>query len=225
MLCVCVYVCVCVCVCVWGGGFVMFVREGSRMHPRTYPGQLCLRRLPEEDLCRAGTHSVPHRRVTHWTETPAVRCQWNSPAGTGCPSELWGYMWDRDSEDTGNRDTNVRHGGGVGGGRRGTRMSRGGAGRKWKGAQWGKDCCPFEGFLLNWVKRRGKKSESENDSHKLIYKVALQSTEHSQRQEKCEECSWGLLTSWELLKTDCCWSWTDASSSYIREKGEAFKHT
>lgn len=82
----------------------------SHMHPHTYPGQWCLRRLPEEDLCRAGTHSVPHRRVTHWTETPAVRCQRNSPAGTGCPSELRGYMWDRDSKDTECRDTNVRCG-------------------------------------------------------------------------------------------------------------------
>lgn len=79
------------------------------MQPHTYPGQRCLRRLPEEDQCRAGTHSGPHRRVTHWTETHAVRCQRNSPAGTGCPSELWGYMQGRDSEATVYRDMDMRH--------------------------------------------------------------------------------------------------------------------
>lgn len=42
-----------------------------------------------------------------------------------------------------------------------------------------RECCPFVGFLPNWVKEKGFK----NDSYKLIHKVALQSMEHSQRQE------------------------------------------
>lgn len=119
------WVCVGMCVCVCGQGCDMCV-WGSHMHPHTYPGQWCLRRLPEEDLCRAGTHSVPHRRVTHWTETPGVRCQRNSPAGTGCPSELWGYMWDRDSEDTEYRDINMRHG---------VRRKKMGSGDRWEWEQ------------------------------------------------------------------------------------------
>lgn len=140
---------------------------GSHMCPHTYPGQWCLRRLPEEDLCRAGTHSVPHRRVTHWTETPAVRCQRNSPAGTGCPWELWGYMWDRDSEDTEYRDTNTGHG---------VRKKGDGWGKWWRVVRtrertekdkgdsigeneteermWWAECCSFVGFLLNWVKEK-----------------------------------------------------------------------
>lgn len=95
------------------------------MYPHTYPGQWCLHRLPEEDLCRAGTHSGPHPRVTHWTETPAARCRRNSPAGTGCPSELWGYMWDRAGKDTECRDTSRRHGWGCVGKWRGVRMRDG----------------------------------------------------------------------------------------------------
>lgn len=131
---------------------------GSLMKPHTYPGQRCLRRLPEEGLCRAGTHSVPHPIVTHWTEKPAVHCQRNSPAGTGCPSKLWGYMWDRDSEDTEYRDTDVRH---VVRKEEGVRMKdwmerdKGDERGEWdmeRGEKGARE--PFVGFLFNWVKEK-----------------------------------------------------------------------
>lgn len=131
---------------------------GSHSHHHTYPGQWCLRRLPEEDLCRAGTRSVPRRKVTRWTKTPAVRCQRSWPAETGCPSELWGHAVDGDSEDTENRDAHAKHRGEKK--QEGMKEGRGDARNEGEGSKGGRvgmvggERCPFVGFLINWAKEK-----------------------------------------------------------------------